>query len=308
MPQRSTARWIRHALEALGFQSVLAASRALDIDRASAMGGRVLRALGPRFPMHRTADHNLRRIFPEFDPDDRRRVLDGMWDNLGRLVFELPHLHKLDPNCAEATPLPDGTGRFQIEGLETLETLRAQGQNAVFASAHLANWEVGAVVLTRAGLPMTYVYRQANNPWVDQRIQAFRPRGAEFVQKLRAGRVLLDAVRQGRSVGVVNDQKLAEGPLVEFLGVPAGTAPVAASLALRAELPVFPLRVQRVQGAGFKVTVEPALPVPDADLPRQERTLVLLRALNDRFSAWIRARPEEWLWVHRRWPREPGRP
>ena len=308
MPQRSTARWIRHALEALGFQSVLAASRALDIDRASAMGGRVLRALGPRFPMHRTADHNLRRIFPEFDPDDRRRVLDGMWDNLGRLVFELPHLHKLDPNCAEAAPLPDGTGRFQIEGLETLETLRAQGQNAVFASAHLANWEVGAVVLTRAGLPMTYVYRQANNPWVDQRIQAFRPRGAEFVQKLRAGRVLLDAVRQGRSVGVVNDQKLAEGPLVEFLGVPAGTAPVAASLALRAELPVFPLRVQRVQGAGFKVTVEPALPVPDADLPRQERTLVLLRALNDRFSAWIRARPEEWLWVHRRWPREPGRP
>jgi KDO2-lipid IV(A) lauroyltransferase len=26
--------------------------------------------------------------------------------------------------------------------------------------------------------------------------------------------------------------------------------------------------------------------------------------MNDRLERWIRARPEEWLWLHRRWPRE----
>ena len=176
------------------------------------------------------------------------------------------------------------------------------GQCAVFASAHLANWEIGALVLTRAGMPMTYVYRQADNPWADDVIQSFRLEDAEFVRKRHAGRALVDALRRGRSVGVVNDQKLTEGPLVDFLGVPAGTAPVAASLALRAGLPVFPLRVERTGGAAFRVTVEPALPTPAERGTRRERTMALLRSLNARYSDWIRARPEQWLWIHRRWP------
>ena len=302
MRRRSPVRRLRHVAEAFGLHSLVATARALDIDRASALGSRVFRILGPRLPLHGTAERNLRRILPDLDAAGRARVLAGMWDNLGRLAFEFPHLHRLDPFHPEVAPLPDGSPRFQVEGLDTVERLRASGQSAVFASAHLANWEIGALVLTRAGLPMTYVYRQADNPWADRVIQGCRPRGAEFVRKRLAGRALLDAVRRGRSVGVVNDQKLTEGPLVEFLGVPAGTAPVAASLALRADLPVVPLRVQRTHGAAFRVTIEPALPVPAADGPRQERTLALLRALNDRFSAWILARPEQWLWIHRRWP------
>ena len=90
--------------------------------------------------------------------------------------------------------------------------------------------------------------------------------------------------------------------MVDFLGVPAGTAPLAASLALRAGLPVFPLRVQRTAGAAFRVTIEPALPMPAERGTRRERTLALLRSLNERYGDWIRDRPEHWLWIHRRWP------
>ncbi len=302
MRRRPPLRRVRHATEALGLQALVATSRALDIDRASALGSRVLRTLGPCLPLHGTAERNLRRILPELDAAGRGRVLAGMWDNLGRLVFEFPHLHRLDPFGAQAALLPDGSPRIQVEGLQAVEELRNLGRGAVFATAHLANWEIGALVLTRAGLPMTYVYRPADNPWTDRVIQRYRPAGAEFIRKHQAGRSLVDAVRRGRSVGIVNDQKLTEGPMVDFLGVPAGTAPVAAALALRGHLPVFPLRVQRTDGAAFRVTIEPALPVPAAGVPRRERMLVLLRALNDRFGAWIRACPEQWLWIHRRWP------
>ncbi|MCY4004999.1 MAG: lauroyl acyltransferase [Rhodospirillales bacterium] len=302
MRRRTPLRRIRHAVEAIGLHSAMAASRALDIDRASALGSRLLRTLGPRIPLHATAEDNLRRILPELDAAGRDRVLSGMWDNLGRLVFEFPHLHRLDPFRPQVAPLPDGTPRFQLEGLEVVEGLRARGQCAVFASAHLANWEIGALVLTRAGMPMTYVYRQADNPWADDVIQSYRLEDAEFVRKRHAGRALLDALRRGRSVGVVNDQKLTEGPLVDFLGVPAGTAPMAASLALRASLPVFPLRVQRTGGAAFRVTIEPALPTPAERGTQRERRLALLRSLNERYSDWIRDCPEQWLWIHRRWP------
>ncbi len=302
MRRRTPLRRLRHLLEGAGLETALAASRTLGIDRASDLGGRIFRTLGPRVPLHRTGERNLRRVLPELADADRRQVLQGMWENLGRVLFEFPHLRDLDPLVPDLAPRPDGAARFEVHGLEILEDLQRRNQPAVFASAHLANWEMGALVLVRAGLPMTIVYRQAENPWANRIIQGHRPAGVEYIRKWRAGRALLEAVRHRRSIGVLNDQKLAEGPLVELLGVPARTAPAAASLALRESLPLLPLRVERREQASFRITIEPALPVPSGALDRRERTLVLLRTLNDRFSAWIRARPDEWLWVHRRWP------
>ena len=85
MRRHASLRHIRHATEGLGLHALVAASRVLDVDRASALGGGILRTLGPRLPLHRTADRNLRRILPDLDAAGRERVLTGMWDNLGRL-------------------------------------------------------------------------------------------------------------------------------------------------------------------------------------------------------------------------------
>ena len=51
---------------------------------ASNLGGRVARTIGPWLPVSRIAEVNLRRAFPELDAQARRRLLLGVWENLGR--------------------------------------------------------------------------------------------------------------------------------------------------------------------------------------------------------------------------------
>jgi Kdo2-lipid IVA lauroyltransferase/acyltransferase len=90
---------------------------------------------------------------------------------------------------------------------------------------------------------------------------------------------------------------------VPFLGVEAMTAPAIAELAYRYDCPVVPARVERLKGARFRITFEPPLEKP-ATGDRQTDVKLLMTAVNDRLSAWIRERPEQWLWVHNRWPNQ----
>ncbi len=97
------------------------------------------------------------------------------------------------------------------------------------------------------------------------------------------------------------DQKLNEGILVPFFGRPAMTATALALLALRFDCDVLPARVERPPGARFRLTVFPPLALPrsgddGADVAALTTTVTAV------IESWIRERPEEWLWIHRRWP------
>ena len=92
-----------------------------------------------------------------------------------------------------------------------------------------------------------------------------------------------------------------DGIPVPFFGRPAMTAPALAVLALRFDCDVLPLRVERLDGAHFRVTVFPPLPLRRSGEPHAD-VAVLMGRVNATLEAWIRDRPEQWLWVHRRWP------
>jgi hypothetical protein len=74
---------------------VLGFLRCLGPVTASRLGGAVARAIGPWLPLSRVADANLRLALPELDATARRRVIRGVWDNLGRTIGELPHIGAL---------------------------------------------------------------------------------------------------------------------------------------------------------------------------------------------------------------------
>ena len=97
------------------------------------------------------------------------------------------------------------------------------------------------------------------------------------------------------------DQKMNDGIAVPFLGQAAMTAPALAVFALKYRCPVVPARVTRLGGARFRITFEPPLPVPDSgDHHADVRTM--MTRVNAIIERWIRAAPEQWLWLHNRWP------
>nr|WP_207191592.1 lauroyl acyltransferase [Paracraurococcus ruber] len=291
-------RRLQFALERAAVHLLLALARALGPVRASDAGGWLARSLGPWLPVSAVARRNLARALPGLDAAARRRVLRGMWDNLGRTIAELPHLPAL---------------HWEIEGAEHLAPIAAAGGPAILLSGHIGNWEVLPPALDRLGIRMGSIYRAADNAAVDSLVNGLRARAVAgeplplFPKGAQGARAALRFLSGGGVLGMLADQKLNDGIAVPLLGIPAMTAPAPAQLALRFRCPVIPGRVQRLGACRFRLVVDPPLPLPD--LPdRQAAIRALTQAINDRLSDWIRERPAEWLWLHRRWPDPPTHP
>lgn len=97
------------------------------------------------------------------------------------------------------------------------------------------------------------------------------------------------------------DQKLNNGIAVPFFGRDAMTAPALAQFALKYDCPVIPVRVERLSDANFRMTFYPALTI----IPTEDREADVLRIMtevNAIMEGWIRERPAQWLWLHKRWP------
>ena len=280
---------LRYTLETMAAYIVYAFFRVLPLDAASATGGWIGRHLGPHLPPSKTAWQNLAMAFPGKDAAERGKIVLGMWDNLGRVAAEYAHLHRI-------------WERVDFHGVERLSAIRDSGKPAIFFAAHLANWEVGTVAAKKRGVDISLVYRKPNNPGVDSLLRHARDSGASsHIKKGAAGaREMLGVLKRNGVLGVMMDQKLNEGLPIPFFGRDAMTAPALAHFALRYGCPVYPTRIERVNGCHFKITLYPALETPRTGDQEQD-TRAMLVEINRQLESWIRERPEQWLWIHRRW-------
>lgn len=291
---------LRFRLETWATRAGLALLRALGPARASAFGGALGRAVGPFLPVSRIARINLRYCLPELDGAARRRIVRGLWSSLGSTAAELPH-------AAELGQTDSGPG-FEVVGREVLEACRDAGGPVILFSGHIACWEILPRVLREVGMPMASFYRAADNPGVDALIAAERQRVAGegvplFAKGARGARASLHYLARGGRVGLLVDQKMNEGIEARLFGHPAMTATAAAALALRLGCPLVPGHVERLGPARLRVVVEPPLPHPASGNVHAD-IAALTQAMNDCLERWVRARPQEWLWLHRRFPAE----
>lgn len=267
----------------------------LPVGIASGLGGALARMIGPMLPVHRRAARNLTRALPALTPEAVRQTLDAMWDNLGRVAAELPHLARLSPYQANS--------RVEVVGAEHLDEARTDGKAGIFFTGHVGNWEIPGSAIEGCGIPIAAVYRAPNNPMVDRLIrQARGPVAKLYVPKGSAGaRDILRWLKRGEHLAMLIDQKMNDGIAVPFFGRDAMTAPALAELAFKYDLPVYPVRVERLKGARFRITVYPKLGFTRTD-DRTSDVHAAMTLVNQVLEGWIRERPAQWLWVHRRWP------
>lgn len=281
-------------LEAVAFSAMIAFMRLLGLERASNLGGRLLRWLGPKTGTHRTVIRNLRIAFPGMTEAEREALARDSWEQTGRTFAETGVMDQLTP----------ASGRIDIVGLERLHAIRDSRRPVVFVSGHLANFEVMAAVIMAAGVPCQITYRAANNPYVDAQIRAararygvrlFAPKGGDGARELLAG------MQRGESVALMNDQKFSEGPEVVFFGQPVNAAPGPSRLALRFGTVLQPLSVTRLPGVRFRFTVhEPIVLARTGD--RQADIAAGVQAVTSFIEDRVREHPVDWFWVHKRWP------
>ena len=280
-------------LEAFGFQALFGFLRLLGVERASGLGGWLLRTLGPLTGTHKTVMRNLRIAFPDMGEAERQALALAQWDQTGRTFAELAVMDHLTPEG----------GRVEVVGMERLHALRDSGKPAVLISGHLANFEVMAAVIMASGVPCQVTYRAANNPYVDALIRQSRERyGIRlFAPKGDGTRELMAGMKRGDSIALLVDQKYNQGPEVEFFGQPVNASPGAARLALKFDTVMLPLSVVRLPGVRFRVTAHEPIVVNQSE-DKAADTLAGIQAANRFVEDRVREHPVDWFWVHKRWP------
>lgn len=268
--------------------------RALPLSSASAFGGKVAQYIGPKTKVHQVAWRNLSDAMPELTTEEKNAVTARMWDNLGRVFCEYPHLaHPAMRRCIR-----------NISGLEYVETARSSGRPVLLISGHLGNWELLPVVADMQGMTLHLLYRPANNPVVD-RLVAFirRPysRGL-YAKGMASARGITRAMRRSEPVAMLVDQKTNDGIAVPLFGRDAMTTDAVAHFVQRYNALILPVCCRRTTGAQFDITIEPPMSFAHPD-----DRLAVMTEVNTLIERWIRDDPAQWFWVHRRWPKNGSR-
>jgi len=283
---------IRYWIEGLLAWLLFTVFSNIPVDKASDIGGFLGRMIGKWMKVDRIARHNMLRAIPDLAGEEKERVVEKMWENLGRTIAEFPHLFLISSE--------DFNQRITVEGAEHLEILKQNG--GIFFSGHMANWEILPRLADEHGIKMALIFRQANNPYVNKFMLKIRQGGSlEIFSKGAVGaKNMLRALKAKKVIGMLVDQKMNEGIEVPFFGMPAMTAPAVAKLALAFDCPIVPAFINRIGSVRFKVTILPPLTITKTG-DAQEDTYQIMRQINELLEAAIREHPEQWFWVHQRW-------
>ena len=274
-------------------------SRFAGRERSSRFIAGWLRAFGPLMAEQKIGMANLAAAFPELDAAARTKILSGVWENLGRTTVEYAFLK--DIVDAFDVTRPTG-GLVEHVGIEHAYALRDGAKPGIVFGAHIGNWELTAAIGAKIGLPVTTLYRPPTNPYIAAEIERRRN---QFIDKLvvasRGGaRQIAAALRSGKHIGILVDQRIREGTLVQFFDRPSASNSIVGVLARLFECPVVGAHTVRLPNGRYRITVTPPL-----DLPRDAKGRVdadaANRIIHGIVEGWIRAAPEQWLWLHDRW-------
>ena len=253
---------------------------------SSYLCGVLMYLVAPLTSYNKRVKKHLKIVFPKKSIKEINKLSSQHWFMLGQTIGEMPHINNLIR-----------LGNLETEGLEKIK----KGP-AILVGAHMGNWEFLLRVGDLAGRRAGYVFRPINN-WILNKIQIYRNKdaNADFYRKGRLAAIgMAGKLKKGKIVGLTGDQLLREGIMVPFFGIETPTPQAAAVMALKWNVPIYMVRVERFKGIKFKLSVEDKLKFPK-HLDKDKATYEITRLISKRIEEWIIDRPEQWLWAHRRW-------
>jgi KDO2-lipid IV(A) lauroyltransferase len=242
---------------------------------------------------------NLRIAFPDLSEQERREIGRESFSHFARNVVDVVRSQSWSDDKIRR--------HVTIEGLEHAMAAVAGGRGAFGLTLHLGCFELITLAAALAGLPSAAVGRPMSNPFLYRDLVRNRSRtGAVIIDRRRGAREILRALREGRAVGILNDQysRRRRGVFVPFFGVRCSTSAGLATLSLRSGAPVFTVYARRDGPDHHLVRFGPVLEIPRSG-NRVKDVEVATAYYNEVLEGMIRAHPEQYMWAHRRFRHSP---
>jgi len=260
----------------------------------------VAAAYALRPTLRRIAMFNLQMAFPEWTDAQRKGAIRGMIRQIGWMAGEFSQFPKYTRETIERI--------VAIDGAENFANAQRHGKGVVFLTGHMSAWELAPFAHAMYGHPLHFLVRPIANSRVDALINHYRClSGNQPIEKNRSARAVLKVLGEGGTVGILSDHNtsLDEGVFVNFFGVPASTTSGLARIALHTDAAVVPGFLCWDEGAEkYRLQFQPAIELArtgDDDADIRENTARFMRVIEE----YVRAHPDQWLWVHKRWKTRP---
>src|SRR5271168_4551221 len=289
--------WIEYAAAWIGVKSLglLPRPAARFAGASFAAAAYALRA-----PLRRAAMFNLTLAFPDWSDAKRKRVIRSMIRQIGWMAAEFSQFPKYTRENIQKIVV--------LDGFENFDAARRRGKGVLFLTGHMSAWELAPFAQALYGHPLHFLVRPIANKRVDALINGYRCRsGNQPIEKNRSARAILKVLGDGGTVGVLADHNtdIEESVFVDFFGVPASTTSGLARIALRTDAAVVPGFLSWDESRRkYRLRFEPAVEL--ARTANEESDVVENTARFTRvIENFIRAHPDQWLWVHKRWKSRP---
>jgi len=253
-----------------------------------------------RTPLRRAAMFNLSLAFPDWSDAKRKRVIRRMIQQIGWMAAEFSQFPKYTRENIQKIVV--------LDGFENFDAARRRGKGVLFLTGHMSAWELAPFAHALYGHPLHFLVRPIANRRVDALINRYRClSGNQPIQKNKSARSILRILADGGTVGILSDHNsvLEESVFVDFFGIPASTTSGLARIALRTDAAVVPGFLSWDSARRkYRLRFEPVIELArtgDEESDVRENTARFTKTIED----YVRAYPDQWLWVHKRWKTRP---
>jgi KDO2-lipid IV(A) lauroyltransferase len=194
-----------------------------------------------------------------------------------------------------------------VKGEENLRMALGQGKGVIFFTGHIGNWELMAHTVA-SKFNLSVVAAPLDPEPLNNMILWLRGRmGVRTILRGRPGasRELIRIFKENRVLGILIDQDTdVESAFVDFMGRPAWTPTAAASMAIKFGAPVVFGTIRRGIDNRHTITIEG--PIELVRTGNTEKDVISNTAMfTKKIEDCIKGNPEQWVWMHRRWRRQP---
>ena len=237
---------------------------------------------------------NLKAIFPEKPNQEIKKIRRWLFRNFAKYLVDFFRYEKLDNEYIK--------NNIHIENLNYFEEALKKGRGVIILSAHIGNWELGAVVVALLDYPLWVVALEHKHEMVNDFFDSQRKsKGVRVVALAKAVRQCFGLLKDNKIIALVGDRDFTgKGRIIDFFGKSASFPEGPAAFALKTQAVILPCFMVRNPDDSFTLKIEAPLEVKVSGNKEKDINSCISGYVKI-FESYIRNYPDQWYIFKKFW-------